>query len=336
MKPEVSVILPVYNGARFLREAIQSILDQTFSDFELIIINDGSTDQSEEMVLSFSDKRIRYVKNHHNMGLIATLNKGLEMASGTYIARMDCDDISLPLRFEKQVEYFRSHPEVGLIGSCFIQFNGEQRRLKKLPLTHNEIKASLLFHSVVAHPTVMWRKSISDEHHLLYELNFPNAEDFRFWCKMSDVTELANMEEPLLLYRIHDQQISIRKADEKEESVRRIQTSQLEKLQIFATEQELECHSRLSNGRGMQKKEQLQQVDQWIKKVMTANQSAKRYRAIEFENVIARLYFKTIENSGLGLHGIREMNKSALLRNKNFTWSLKIKSALKNIIGYKN
>ena len=113
--PEITVLMPVYNGEKYLRPAIESILNQTFSDFEFLIINDGSTDNSESIILSYKDERIRYVKNENNLKLIKTLNKGIDLARGKYIARMDADDISLPTRLEREIEYMESHPECGLV-----------------------------------------------------------------------------------------------------------------------------------------------------------------------------------------------------------------------------
>ena len=118
----VTVLMPVYNGEMYLREAIDSILHQTFTDFEFLIINDGSTDNSETIILSYDDSRIRYEKNDSNLKLIATLNKGIELAKGKYIVRMDADDISIPDRIEKQVAFLEKNPDVGICGSWFTAF----------------------------------------------------------------------------------------------------------------------------------------------------------------------------------------------------------------------
>ena len=115
--------MPVYNGAVFLKEAISSILDQSFTDFELIILNDGSTDDSERIILSFKDDRIKYLKNAKNLGLIGTLNKGLSESRGTYIARMDQDDISLPNRFQKQINFLKEHPNTTIVATKLSQIN---------------------------------------------------------------------------------------------------------------------------------------------------------------------------------------------------------------------
>ena len=113
--PLITVLMPVYNGEKYLQQAIESILKQTFTDFEFLIINDGSTDNSENIILSYDDSRIRYIKNEENLRLIRTLNKGIELAKGKYIARMDCDDISLPYRFEKQLKEFQNNPHLDMV-----------------------------------------------------------------------------------------------------------------------------------------------------------------------------------------------------------------------------
>ena len=136
-KPMVSVVMPVYNGSKYLKEAIDSILNQTFTNFELIIINDGSTDNSEDIIFSYQDRRIYYLKNEHNKGICITLNRGLDNARGKYIARMDCDDISMPQRLAKQVNYLERHRDVGALGTDIITFGkGHTDQYFDLSLIH--------------------------------------------------------------------------------------------------------------------------------------------------------------------------------------------------------
>ncbi len=123
MNPTISVVMPVYNGAKYLKEAIESVLNQSFKDFELILINDGSTDSSESIIKSFDEPRIVYLNNGGNLGLSKSFNKGIIAAKGTYIARMDADDVSLPNRFEIQLDYLDTHPNIGVIGTNIILIN---------------------------------------------------------------------------------------------------------------------------------------------------------------------------------------------------------------------
>lgn len=202
--PTISVILPVYNGAKYLKEALESILEQSFSDFELIIINDGSTDQSEKIIESFTDPRIVYIKNPENLGLAKSFNIGIKAAKGAYIARMDADDVSLSHRFASQVEYLKSHPEAGVIGTAVTLMDGEDRTHKKhfKPLTHLKIKWQSLFSVPVFHPTVMARAEVLKEN--LFDESLFNSEDYELWSRLifDKGVCFANLSQPLLFYRV--------------------------------------------------------------------------------------------------------------------------------------
>lgn len=200
--PKVTVLMPVYNGEKYLREAIESILDQTFTDFEFLIINDGSTDGSVGIVESYKDRRIRLVHNEKNLGLIASLNRGMELARGEYIARMDCDDISLPLRLEKQVVFMDAHPEIGVCGSWakVIDENGNVNGSIKA-LTGKSIKRLCWRPSPFIHPTCIIRSSLLKENR--YSEGYPHAEDYELWLRLSKKTVFFNLKDYLLYYRIH-------------------------------------------------------------------------------------------------------------------------------------
>lgn len=213
--PRVSVVMPVYNGEKYLREAIDSILTQTYRDFEFIIVNDGSTDASEAIILSYHDDRIVYLKNEKNSGICVTLNKGLAAARGKYIARMDCDDISLPMRLETQYQYMESHKKIALIGSDFIIFGDGEERLRELPHNPAFCKMGLLFNSFTAHPSVMMRRSVLVNYNLSYKNEYRGLEDFELWWQVAKVAELSNINKPLLRYRIHPQQVT-QKVDERQ------------------------------------------------------------------------------------------------------------------------
>ena len=149
-EPDVTVLLPVFNGALFLHQAIESILSQSFDNFELLIINDGSSDDSEKIIHSYSDHRINYVNNGQNIGLVATLNKGINLARGKYIARMDADDISIANRLKEQKEYLDQHSEVSFVASTInrIDQNGDIKgvwSLDQKTITIDSIRKTLIF-----------------------------------------------------------------------------------------------------------------------------------------------------------------------------------------------
>ncbi len=202
--PSVSVVMPAYNAEKYLREAIDSILAQTYEDFEFIIINDGSTDRTKEIIQSYTDTRIVYLENERNSGICVTLNKGLDAARGRYIARMDSDDISLPERFAVQVDYMDKHPEIGVCGTDVEVFgDGIDSHIFTQLHTPEECAAGLLFNPCFAHPSVVIRKAIIDKHHLRYKDEYRGLEDFELWWQISKYSQLDNIALPLLKYRHH-------------------------------------------------------------------------------------------------------------------------------------
>jgi glycosyltransferase involved in cell wall biosynthesis len=207
--PKISVVMPAYNAEKYIGEAIESILNQTFSDFEFIIIDDGSSDGTVEVVKSYTDPRIRFYQNEHNMGVAATLNRGLDLATGEYIARMDSDDISLPGRFEKQVAYLDGHLEVVVLGTSYIAF-GDLLEDSKFQCEANAKKArvELLFSPCVAHPTVMMRRNILMKYHVKYRVEYEGTEDYALWWDLSQYGEVLSLTEPLFRYRVHANQAS--------------------------------------------------------------------------------------------------------------------------------
>lgn len=206
----VSVVMSVYNGSRYLREAMDSILSQTFRDFEFIILNDGSTDGSAEIIRSYCDTRIRYVEKNENMGLTRSLNQGLSMARGVYIARMDADDISLPKRFEHQIAFLDAHPEVGVLGTAAQLINGSgiKGEIIRFSPEHGFLRWLMCFVvNPIIHPSVMvrrhWIEQVGG-----YDEHMVTSQDYELWCRLSGLTRLANITDVLLLLRKHEENIS--------------------------------------------------------------------------------------------------------------------------------
>jgi glycosyltransferase involved in cell wall biosynthesis len=218
---KVTVLMPVFNSERYLREAIESILNQAYRNFEFLIINDGSTDGSVSIIKSYNDRRIRLIHNERNLGLIHTLNRGIEQSRGHYIARMDADDISLPLRLLRQVAYMERHPDVGICGTWIEYFMGLSDVIR-LPVTDAEIKAHLPILCPMAHPTVMFRTAVVRKYGLWYSHDYPHAEDYELWFRAANVTKLANIPEVLLKYRIHPGQICQTQRGEQQATINNI------------------------------------------------------------------------------------------------------------------
>lgn len=206
MKPTVTILLPVFNAEQTVAETINSILTQTFCDFELLIINDGSDDGSGKIITSYSDKRIRYYINQENKGLIYTLNRGIELAEGDYIARIDADDLMLENRLEVQVDYMKRHLDVVALGTAMIVMQGNKRKVHYPPVRH--IEAYMYYGCPIIHPSSIIRKNLLWEHHIKYDYDYKHAEDYKFWYDLSKVGKLANISDKLLMYRISESQIS--------------------------------------------------------------------------------------------------------------------------------
>jgi glycosyltransferase involved in cell wall biosynthesis len=201
--PLISVLLPVYNGAEYLTAAIESILSQTYRNFELIIINDGSHDDSAKIISQFGDSRIRaYLQN--NQGLAASLNRAVQLAKGKYLARQDQDDFSLPQRFQRQVEFLESHEECGMVGT-WAKILSENKTVPKLhshPSENAVLKFELLFDNPFVHSSMMIRKVVFDRVGL-YSTDRARQppEDYELWSRVARKFEVANMPEVLHIYR---------------------------------------------------------------------------------------------------------------------------------------
>lgn len=207
--PKVSVIMPAYNAEKYIGEAIESILAQTYRDFELIIVNDGSTDRTEEIILNYSDSRIVYLKNETNLKISDTLNRGIDIAQGEYIARMDSDDISLPERFERQVAYMDQNPKCVVCGTAAILFGEGMEEQMAVPSDDPRyVKGQMIFHCPIIHPSVFIRKSTLQQNQIHYDNEFNGSEDFELWWRLARYGEVTSLREKLIRYRIHPNQIT--------------------------------------------------------------------------------------------------------------------------------
>jgi len=203
MAPQISVIMPIYNSVKHLRESIDSVIAQTFTDWELLAINEnGSEDGSAEMILEYQkrDPRIRLVQNDERLGLAESLNKGFRMARGKYLARIDADDLAYPQRFEKQFRFMEEHPEIGICGSYQHHFGTGVDWVHKPPTRPEDMKVALMFGCNLCHSTLMLRRDTVITHQLFYDNSYL-AEDFELWTRAILVTEIANIPEVLGEYR---------------------------------------------------------------------------------------------------------------------------------------
>lgn len=221
--PRVSVVLPVRNEERYVEEAVRSILRQTFGDFELVVVDDGSTDRSSEILagLAAADARVKIVRGQ-GRGLVDALNAGISVARGTYIARMDADDISLSERLALQVRELDRRPTLGVLGTRvrYIDAAGRAVGVWDVPVGTALVHWALAFGTPIAHPTVMLRRTVLPD--APYRTAAPHAEDFDLWVRLSEETALDNLGERLLERRVHGSSVSDRHARAQEESTLRV------------------------------------------------------------------------------------------------------------------
>ena len=253
----ISVIMSIYSEKEeWIKESIDSILNQTFSDFEFIIINDNpNRDKNKSLLAEYTqiDNRIIIITNEENIGLTKSLNKGLRIAKGKYIARMDADDISLPTRFQKQVDFLDNNPEYIVCGTNISYFGDTKMFLYSdwIKLDNDAIKAQLIFNSCFAHPTVMIRKNILLNHNIFYDENYKQAQDYRLWEELYNFGKYKNLEEKLLKYRISFNQVSNKNNSNQvllgQKIRRRIIQNWLNSINILCNENTLEKYIKIKN-----------------------------------------------------------------------------------------
>jgi glycosyltransferase involved in cell wall biosynthesis len=230
--PLVSVLLATRDDASFLGEAIVSVLGQTFRDLELIVVDDASTDGTANLLDTFEDERLRVVRNEHQAGLAASLNRGLDLAGGRYLARLDADDVALPERLERQVERIRAEPRCAIVGTAITDLDEEGFRgsTHVLPVAARPLRWHALFSSPFFHPTVLVDRELLDAQKLRYDPEFLESEDYDLWTRLFAVADGANLTRPLVLKRVHAGQASLRRSDVQESFQRRVALREIERV----------------------------------------------------------------------------------------------------------
>ena len=239
--------MPVYNGSKYLDDAIKSILNQTFQNLEFVIIDDGSTDDSLNIIKSYNDNRIRLIENKDNQGQSKTLNKGINLARGTYIARVDQDDISRSDRLEKQLEFMEKNSDIDVCGS-WVELMGKQSDVLNLETRSEEIKISLLTNQNLAHPAVMIRKSTLIKHNLDYDPKFIIANDYDLWVRMFEYCSFANIPEPLVKHRVHHDQFSKKFGEKNSYETNKILKFLLKKIGVKTNDSSLIIYKKVFYG----------------------------------------------------------------------------------------
>lgn len=291
--PAITVLMPLYNAAPFLDEAVDSILAQSWADFELLVINDGSTDGSLEKISARTDPRIRVETLPRNQGVVAALNLGLQRARGAYIARMDADDIALPERLALQYSYMEQHPEVGALGTNFEFFGGPASASWVHYFEATDLAIALLFENPICHPTVMLRRSTLSTHGLTYPDDAPHAEEYALWLRLAACSRLANRPERLLRYRVHGNQISRLNSAEQCRSIDRLVGAQLDALGLRAGSRDFRLHHAMGNG--FYPAPALERsLRTWVRTLQAANDRMKIYDPAAFTRQLDQRVERTL------------------------------------------
>ena len=285
--PKVSIIMPVFNAAKYLDETINSILNQTYDDFEFLIIDDGSTDNSLEILNSYKDSRITILKNERNIGYVKTLNKLIKISKGEYIARQDNDDISLPNRIEKQVFFLNENPDISVCGTNAYIF-GKKIKITRMPTTDDEIRAYMIINNPMIHPTIMIRKSIFDELDInRYNEDLCPAEDYAMWFEISKKSKLANLSQPLLKYRWHENNTSQIKKTIQIEKANQIRKEILDySLSFQMSKEEMNLFKTLSDTE-FANELNIKSIEEILKKILKKNKEVCYYN----NSVLTNLFF---------------------------------------------
>ncbi len=314
MPPAISVLMAVYNQAETLPEALASLWAQTFTDFELLVIDDGSTDDTPTLLTRQTDPRLRVLTNPTNLGLTASLNRGLAEASGEFIARMDGDDISLPARLAAQRAYLQRHPSVAACGS-WVQTFGARQELWRFPVRPDDLRAELLFENVLAHGSVMLRRAALQAHDLRYDETLVRAQDYDLWARLARHAPLTNLPRPLVRYRLHAGQVGAADSSGQRATAQQVRRMQLGWLGLTPTESEMELHLALSTSGFAANLGWLGQARAWLEKIAVANQRCGEYPAAALRRALERRWLAACRAAhSLGLATWRTYTASPLAR----------------------
>ena len=283
--PIISVIMPSYNVEKYVGEAIESILKQTFKDFEFIIIDDFSTDNTLREIQKHNDVRIKIINSEINSGPGACMNKAMRIAQGKYIARMDADDISHHSRIEKLYNFLEANPSIHICGSAMKLF-GNENNVVEFSSDHDEIVAGLIWKSVVPQGTIMMRKNILEEYNLTYDESFRVGGDWKFWCSIKNYVRFSNLKEVLYYYRRGDQNITVQHKNQSPERALKIHSYILNDFGISFNNDDLKSHQFLL---GMfseaPNSHSVKRTHEWILKLLEHNHSEKKYNHQYFKKI---------------------------------------------------
>lgn len=290
--PLVSVVMPNYNTPEeYLRQSIESILSQTYENFELIIVDDASTGLDVDVIKSYADERIIFIQNESNRHISYTLNRGLKMARGKYIARMDSDDYSIPRRIEKQVAFLENRPDIDVL-CAKAAFFGDKRGIYATGIRNAEqMKAAVFFGCPIIHPSVMFRTSFLKAHGIFYNigLEYKAAEDYELWARCVSIGQMCEYPSVLLRYRMHAKQVSSVALDLQIESANHVRRILLAHLGIEPDVQDMRIHFNYCVGNSLPDIS-LDETEKWVQGLLLGNEKHQAFNPHCFKKSVFQHY----------------------------------------------
>jgi glycosyltransferase involved in cell wall biosynthesis len=297
IKP-ITVIMSTYNDQDYITESINSILNQSFKNFNFLIVDDCSTDKTVEKIKSFNDSRIILIENKHNLGLTKNLIKAFDFAKSKYIARMDADDISYPKRLENQYEFMEKNPSIGICGCWFKAFGSVNEKIVKYETHHDNIAMKLLYQTQICHAASFIRREVLTQNNINYDPKFITAQDYELWTRLQVVTKIANLPEVLFAVRYHNKSISIKKKNQQWANHISIMKNQFKRIGLDLEEIDISHFLRFCNGYHNFKLEELGGLSLLLERIININRNSGYYKRRVLENFISGRWFHLNYNCG--------------------------------------
>lgn len=306
--------MAVHNGRPYLEEAARSILQQSLRNFELIVVDDSSSDDSAALLEALADARIRLLRNEQQRGLSASLNRAAAAATGDYIARMDADDVSLPGRLAAQASFLDRHTEINVVGTWARTIGEGPAQTWRYPTTDAEIRCAFLFHSVLVHSSVMWRRADFERHDLRYDERVEHAQDYELWTRAAEHVRFANLPRVLQHYRVHAGQVGRQQGDAQQAVADAVRARQLQALGVEASPEELALHNDLGRSTYPPGSKGLERVEAGLKKLLAANALSQYLPAQALESTLGAYWRLACRRAApqLGLTAWRRYRASSI------------------------
>ncbi len=296
--PRISIVMPVFNGAEHLQATLQSLLAQTFTDFELLIIDDGSTDATPALIEQAGDPRIRYLRNPENKGISYSANRGFAESRGKYMARADADDIHLPHRLASQWDFMEKNPHVAICGS-FLQYIGEVQGSLQLPPDHDTIKAHLPFYTSLAQPSSFFRMDFVRKHQLNYDLSYIASGDYDLWCRVAYNMHgiLANVQDILVQYRVHANSISNKKTQIQRDAAAKSCTRHLQEWGLSPSDNDIIAHAIVTRNPAQLPREVMELAYNWLRRLRAHNDTHPLYATEPWRAILAKRLLQLVSSN---------------------------------------